>query len=351
MIGSFFVHIFEAPSVSALKYSRQVTDPLIPLENRPNFFIVGAPKCGTTSLYETLRQHPDVFMPYRKEQFWKYKEPYFFCDELIAWPGLRIQDEATYLSLFQEAEDIKRRGEATTLYLYSQKAPQRIKNFSPDAKIIILLRQPVDMMISWHHDCLRWGHENVSDFVKALALENERKIGKQLPKGSGYPKCLLYRDIATFSPQIERFFNVFGRSQVGVWLLDDVNETPQKTLNEITDFLEIDPMLAPTIRVHNKRRSLTQADQVKNHMKAFVRYNVPWMTRLKPYVPSGIKKVFFKGLKSMNGKIIKEEMDLDLIARLDQSFMLEIERLEGLLGRDLSRWKKREQTALTFASA
>ena len=187
--------------------------------SKPNFFIVGAPKCGTTSLYEHLRQHPDVFMPYSEEQYWKHKEPYFFCKELIAWDGLRIQSEAEYLSLFEGAEGKKRVGEATSLYLFSKEAPQRIKTYSPEAKIIILLRDPVDMMISWHHDCVRWGHENVTGFEEAILIQKAREAGRQFPPGSGYPNCLLYTEMASFSKQINTYLEVFERDKVKIWLL------------------------------------------------------------------------------------------------------------------------------------
>src|SRR5687767_1010670 len=104
--------------------------------HKPNFFIVGAPKCGTTSLYEYIRVHPEVFMPDRKE-------PAFFCSDF--YKPRRMKEEE-YLSLFREAGSAKWIGEASTWYLYSDKAREGIKAFCPDARIIIMLRNPVDMM-------------------------------------------------------------------------------------------------------------------------------------------------------------------------------------------------------------
>ena len=257
---------------------------------KPNFFIVGAPKCGTTSLYEHLRRHVDVFMPYSEDAYWKHKEPYFFCEELIEWEGLRINTESQYQSLFGEVTTQKCVGEATSLYLYSKTAAQKIKSYSPDAKIIILLRDPVDMMVSWHHDCVRWGHENVLDFREALLLEKDRMNGLHIPPGSGYPSCLLYSSIAAFSEQVKRFIDVFEDEAVRIWLLDDFKTDAATTIGEVEDFLEITRSHAYELNQYNKRKTVTQGDIVKTRLKSFFREHGEWTKNLKPFVPPVLKK-------------------------------------------------------------
>ena len=137
---------------------------------KPNFFIVGAAKCGTTSLYRYLRQHPDVFMP-------EQKEPNFFGSDL-SYRFPRIS-QARYLSCFAKAKGETRIGEATTIYLYSEKAAEEIKAFSPEAKIIIMLRNPVDVLYSYHSQQLYSGNEDIPDFEEALRAEVDR-LGRLL---------------------------------------------------------------------------------------------------------------------------------------------------------------------------
>ena len=306
---------------------------------KPSFFIVGAPKCGTTSLYETFRSHPDLFLPFSETNYWKYKEPYFFCEELIAWDGLRIQDEESYLNLFSEAHTAQLAGEATALYLYSKKTPQRIKQFAPDAKIIILLRHPVDMMVSWHHDCVRWGHENVIDFEEAVLLEAERKKGQKMPPGSGYPSCLIYSEIADFAPQVSRYFDTFGRENVGVWLLDDLKGNPTHTLAQIQEFLGLDAAFPPQFHQHNKRKALSRADLINMRVKTFMREHAAWAKHVKPLIPSILTELLGKGIRRMDKPVEKPTIKPELLNTLRNTMQERIVALEELLQRDLSSWK------------
>ena len=313
---------------------------------RPNFFIVGAAKCGTTSLYHYLRQHPDVFLPYNKEQFWKYKEPNFFCNELIAWEGLRVDDPGKYISLFADAGKAKCIGEASALNLYSKTAAQRISVFAPRAKIIILLRNPVDMMQSWHHDCLRWGHEVERQFERAIGLEEKRRVGQRLPKGSGYPACLLYRDMATFSPQIKRFIDVFGRQSVGIWLLEELSVSPQRTFKEIAEFLDIDSSFVPTFHVHNRKTAITSANLTNHFIKRRLRHHLSWMRHLKQHVPEYVTDLYKKSLTKASKPLPLPPTDPAFIHQLSLQMAPEIERLSMLIGKNLTHWQTSSQPAM-----
>ena len=139
---------------------------------KPNFFIVGAPKCGTTAMYTYLDAHP-VFMPDRKE-------PHFFGSDLEHLPiDARSRDE--YLGLFAPAGDKKRIGEASVYYMISHTAAQEIAAFNPAAHIIIMLREPVDMLHSLYHHLLYSGSETEATFEAALAAEPDRRAGRRLP--------------------------------------------------------------------------------------------------------------------------------------------------------------------------
>src|SRR5712692_7209004 len=115
---------------------------------RPDFFIVGAPRSGTTALYTYLRQHPDVFLPEKKE-------PHYFNIDMTS--GGAIRNEKDYAALFAGALDETRVGEASVYYLSSACAPFEIKKDCPTAKIIIMLRNPVDVMYALHaHQVVSW---------------------------------------------------------------------------------------------------------------------------------------------------------------------------------------------------
>jgi len=133
---------------------------------RPNFFIVGAPKCGTSALFAYLNQHPQVFMAHLKEL-------HFFGTD-VRYPARPTLDQ--YLLHFAKAREELRVGEASTSYLFSQSAAQEIRAFNPAARIVIMLRNPVDMMYSLHSEMLYWLNEDIEDFEAALEAEEKRKV-------------------------------------------------------------------------------------------------------------------------------------------------------------------------------
>ena len=138
---------------------------------QPNFFIVGAAKSGSTSLAEYLRQHPDVFMP-GGEDFAK-KEPMHFCDPIPPWQE-KYRDFNTYLSLFADAGDRKAVGEGSVAYLAWPGAETRIHDRYPDARIIIVLRNPADRVYSWYSFLCQLGLEPGPSLETALADEQKR---------------------------------------------------------------------------------------------------------------------------------------------------------------------------------
>ncbi len=310
---------------------------------QPNFFIVGAPKCGTTSLYEALRQQPLVFMPYDSDNYWKTKEPCHFCPDLIAREHLAISDRQSYLQLFANAGTAQRIGESSALYLFSKLAANAIYDFYPNAKIIILLREPVAMMRSWHADCLRHGHEDVVSFQRAIELEESRSRGEQLPRGSGYPLCLQYRAMAHFTEQIERFENRFGSQQIKTLLLEDLKSVPQASLDSIREFLEL-PRCSPIqLVLHNEGVVLNRGQLLKSRWKNRLRgYTaVRWARR---YIPADFDGWLNWGLQPLlRGRIADTPVDTAVseafIAQLRQQMAGEVERLANLIERDLSHWQ------------
>mgnify|MGYP000609629627 CR=1 FL=1 len=154
------------------------------LIKKPNFFIVGAPKCGTTSLNYYLQQHPDIFMS-------NYNEPHYFGKDLNKLNNVHITNINKYMNLFSTVKDEIIIGEKSPYYLFSSLAPLEINKFNPNAKIVIMLRQPTAMIHSMHSQYYYSGNENERSFSKALVLENERKEGKFIPRNTDLIEKLL----------------------------------------------------------------------------------------------------------------------------------------------------------------
>jgi len=214
----------------------------------PNLFIVGAPKSGTTSLYEWLRDHADVFMS-------PFKEPCYFSRDL-AWEdsGYYLRhgvDRARYLALFDDAGEATRVGEASTRYLYSRDAPTLIAEETSDPRIVVLVRNPVDMVASLHAHKVASGTEDLPDLAQALEAEGDRRRGLRIPSNSN-PRLSTYRDRARFGEQLVRWFDVFGREGVHVQVLEEVMPDPASHYRALLEFLGIDPTYRPaSFAVHN----------------------------------------------------------------------------------------------------
>jgi hypothetical protein len=202
----------------------------------PNFFIVGAQKAGTTSLYHYLNQHPQVYMSPRKE-------PHFFegMHSEFRRPGRRstpVSTLAEYQALFEVASDERAIGEASASYLYSPRAPGLIKDSVPDARIIAILRNPADRAYSNFLYCVQVGREPLGNFAEALQAEEARTRDKWGP-------LWYYKQKGFYYAQVKRYFDTFGRDRVGVWLYEDLRNDTFGILGEVFRFLGIDERFVP----------------------------------------------------------------------------------------------------------
>ena len=204
----------------------------------PDFFLIGAPKAGTTALHAALAGHPDLFLS-------PVKEPKFFlCDgrppARQAGPGDAhsarewIWDRDRYEALFAAAPPGALRGESTPFYLHDPRAAERIQRLVPEARLIALLRDPVDRAHSnWMH---LWsdGLEPVPDFVTACRAEDERVR-------AGYAPFWEYRGLGRYGEQLERLYSVVDRRRVHVLRYRDLVDDPTATLDGICAFLGVAP--------------------------------------------------------------------------------------------------------------
>lgn len=292
----------------------------------PEFFIVGAPKCGTTAMNDYLQQHPEIFLP-------KKKEINFFGSDLVFYKPRVTKEE--YLSHFAEAKNEKRVGEAAVWYLYSKRAAAEIKAFSPDGSIIIMLRNPVDMMYSLHAQRLYNDNEDLRDFEEALAAEKDRQQGRRIYKNAANAMGFFYRDAARYTQQVRRYFEVFGREKVHVIIFDDFKKDTPRSFHETCEFLGVNTQFHPEFNIVNPRKTVHSAT-----LRNFLRYPPPsvrWVLR-----SLGLRPVEwgFKGwLKRLNTKV-EPPSDINPALRqaLRAEFLPEVEQLSELLDRDLTHW-------------
>jgi hypothetical protein len=294
--------------------------------NKPDFFIAGALKSGTTSMHNYLKQHPSIFMPAKTEIF-------HFATDLLP-PDDTALDDDWYQSNFEDAEEGQIIGEKSAIYLLSDVAAQNVKDFNPDAKIIIILRNPVDFMFSLHAQTLYGGHEDIADFAEALAAEPERREGGR-PVETGLfrvQRLNWYKYAAHFSPQVERFYDVFGKESVKVIIFDDFkNNTPQ-VYAETCEFLGVDSSFEPEYTVKNPRQEFRS-----RALRDFTRKPPSWMNTDN----SRLSRFVIKRVRHWNTITVeKAVMDPDLRKRLVEEFKPEVNRLGQLLERDLSHWSK-----------
>jgi len=199
------------------------------LEIWPNFFIVGAGKSGTTSLYAYLKDTPGIYMSAEKEPRYFHEHN---VDVYLARPEMRISNKTKYLKLFQNAKNEKVIGEASPSYLRDPETPKLIHNVVPDAKIIILLRDPVERAFSNYLMRRSNGQEKRTFHDMILdSLDNRKKDDKEYN---------LSLDPGLYVNQVKRYLDMFGTKNVRIWTFEEFIEKPKKIVKDILEFLEID---------------------------------------------------------------------------------------------------------------
>ena len=300
----------------------------------PNFLIIGAAKAGTNALYHYLRQHPQVYMS-------PWKEPKFFAFESEADLGFRaangrdapvnasvILDQAEYEELFDDASDDElARGEASTPYLYVEKSPARIKALIPDARLIAVLRNPVDRAFSSYQHLVRDDLEPL-DFGAALDAEPQR-IAEH------YAYLYRYTDLGFYSEQLDRYEKSFPESQLCVLLYDDLRSDPEGTCRRIFSFLGVDEHFVPDMSGEYNRSGVP-----KNRvMHRLLNPSAPMKRRLWNVTPRFARERLLDAqTKMVNRNLQRQTMPEPERDRLRDVFREEVGRLETRLGRDLSHW-------------
>ena len=295
----------------------------------PNFFIVGAPKCATTAMHAYLRQHPAIFMPVLKEL-------HFYGRDLMRLPSM-LSEEA-HDSLFLEAGHAESVGETCIWALYSQTAAREINEAHPQSKIIIMLRNPVEMLHALHSEYLIHAIEDITDFARALEAEPERKRGERLPPKERYPAALYaYHEIATFSVQVERYFQAFGEDRVHIIVYDDLKRDTGSEYRRVLEFLGVDASVVPEFRTINSSQCL-RSPRLQRLLVESASLTEGWCRCLRPLGPERVARLA-STLKDWNLRSMpRPPLQPAVRDRLEAEFAPEVERLGALIGRDLSHW-------------
>jgi hypothetical protein len=295
---------------------------------RPDLFIVGAFKAGTTAMYEYLRVHPQVFMSVPKE-------PMYFGDDLT--PRYRRMSEDEYLALFKDAKQDQRAGEASPWYLYSKDAPREILDFAPSAQAIVLLRNPVDVMYAQHSQLVFNRREDIADFGEALAAENDRLAGRRVPADALRPEALYYRRSVRFADQLRHWFDVFGRDRMRLVVFDDLVADPRGVYRGTVEFLGVDPSYEVDLSVYNPnkrarsgfvQRMIFAPPRPLRSLFGKLRSN-PLAHRLRDRMVAANSK-----------QAARAQMDPKLRSQLTEEFAPQVAELGELIGRDLSAWSR-----------
>jgi hypothetical protein len=293
---------------------------------KPNFFIIGAPKCGTTALSAYLSDHPDVYISHPKE-------PHYFNDDLR---NRHIRTLPEYLACFDGARPHHRAiGEASVHYLYSRTAVLNILDFQPEARFIVMVRNPLEMARSWYSEAAyRSGvGETAASFEDAWYLQEERRQGRSIPRICREPKLLQYQDLCSLGAQLERLFAVVPRDRVHIIVFDDFVSDTRSEFENVLKFLNV-PLYGKTVfpRV-NEAKEMTMPRLY--HGFVWVRNVVRSRLglRLGLGVGTGLRTLL---TRPRTHDALSDRLKADLVL----AFAQDVQRLEKILERELSHWMK-----------
>jgi hypothetical protein len=200
----------------------------------PDFFVVGAPRCGTTSLCRYLSQHPAIC-------FSRPKEPHYFSRLAPGDPASDLETAYLRRCFGHRGPQHLRAGEGSVSYLYSPQAIERILSLEPRARFIVMLRDPLEMLPSYHLRLLFLLEEDEEDFATAWRLQAARARGEGLPKRCREPSFLQYAEIGSLGTWLERLWLRAGPRQVLPVVFDDFAADTAKEYERVLRFLDLEP--------------------------------------------------------------------------------------------------------------
>lgn len=282
----------------------------------PNFIIIGSPKCGTTSLYHYLKQHNDVYVSHRKE--------ILFFDSSY-YKGLRW-----YERHFRGYQGQKAIGDITPSYLHNPCVPKRIAETLPVAKLICILRNPVERAYSHYWDLVGWGGVN-EPFIETLRKPRMYK------RGHGHIEFDIF-DMGFYFKHIHRYLEYFDKSQIGIFLFDDLINDPVACVNGILTFLGVSPFKQDSVQLEKKNVRRTNRSKTVGNILV----NEWFREIVNLAVPPGFVPYFrriYESLLNANTKPIHTpEMSESDREYLLNAYKDDVVQLQSLLSRDLGQW-------------
>ncbi len=290
---------------------------------KPNFFILGAPKCGTTAMAQWLSTHPEIF-------FSKAKEPHYYNTD---HKNTVIKSHNQYMSLFAKATEAhKVVGEASVWYLYSKDAVSNIKKDlnNDDLKFLVMIRNPVQMAYSLHQQQVFNLNEPVKDFKEAWGLQDERRDTKRTGLLTRNENQLLYGDACKLGEQVERLFKTVNRNAVKIILLEDLKKDPEQVYKDVLNFLHLP---------FDSRKNFVPVNEAKSRKFETLAMAVKALGTIKH------KLKITKGLGILNKAMevnhvpkTREKMSIEFENELKSYFKNDVLLLSSLINRDLSCW-------------
>ena len=295
----------------------------------PDFLIVGAARAGTTALHGYLRQAPGVFMPALKEpNFFAYAGQNLAC----RGPGAdfinnSVTDLARYRGLFAPAPAGTIRGEASPLYLYEPAAPRNIKRIAPDAKMVVILRNPIEQAWSHFLQATKLRVEPLASFADALHAEPERIA-------AGWQPMLSYARFARFGEQLERYLALFPREQLLIRTYDEWQRAPHEVIRDVFRFIGADPEFVPDMSRRPNSGGVPRNPAVQD----FLMKPNPITGLFAAILPVAARRAIRDRLAALNLRR-DETMPSEARAILHRRLDPDIARLSELIGQDLSHWR------------
>ena len=297
-------------------------------------FIVGAPRCGTTFLAKALGRHPQIC-------FSKPKETHFFALSWASMPPDQAAREFLRRYFHHLSPEHVLIGEASPSHLYEPEIAERIAAFDPEARIVVAVRNPIDMVYSLHARMLYLLEDDVTDFARAWELQEARARGQHIPKRSREPRMLQYREMGCVADRIERLFAAVGRDRCHVVVYDDLAADPIKTYRDLLEFVGV---------AYDGRTEFARKNENREFESVWVQQfvtNPPWPIsllavswQLKGWKRPQSIKAFRRWVQQRNTRrAARPPLSPEMRESLRITFAPEVEHLGRLLGRDLSQWR------------
>lgn len=327
-------------------------------------FVVGAPRCGTTTMSRMLQAHPEVAFPF-------VKEPHFFSQHDLRGLSdgeLKERVQADYLDhFFVKPEPGQRVGaDGSVSYLYTPEQLEPVLKLWPESRFIVGVRDPMTLLPSLHKRLIYIGDETITRFEDAWAAVPDRAAGKRIPRSCIDPRWLRYDEAGRYATYVERLFATVGRERCLVVIFDDLVANQEEQFRRILDFIGLDSSRIPDVQPERESRGvrypwlqrlLKRPPKVLHPLVAGIEYRRRFMNGGGKHLADGANGTADKIL-SLRKRILdwndaespKEPIAPDVQQQIRRHFRDEVERLGSLIGRDLGHWLQPQEGNSKLAS-